>query len=152
MEPSKSNFKSVQDFRDAELENFKKLSSLIVESTKIQNWVPKIRGKSLSNEELKARRIWHKGSVITWAPYLKSILGLSFGFITNDDWTLLLHRSEMSDVEYEKIKLCLSRLFNHPLWDEPEGELDSLLVSAQKQNDYFNKRGLTEKFVLVGVN
>jgi hypothetical protein len=152
LEPSKANFKSIGDYRDAELENFKEVAALIVETTNLNKWVPKIRGKSLSSEELKARRIWHKGSVITWAPYLRSILSLSFGFITTEERINLLYRPEMTNTEREKIKLFLNRLFSHPIWDEPEGELDSLLVSAQKQDEYFNKKGLTEKFVLVGVN
>jgi hypothetical protein len=46
--------------------------------------------------------------------------------------------------------VCLRRLFSHPMWDDPEPQIDSLLVSAQKQDDLFNQKGLTEKYVLYG--
>lgn len=152
LEPSTANFKSVADFRDAELENFKELASLLVECGYLNNWVSNIRGKALTNIELKARRIWHKGSVLTWTPYLKSILGMAFNFITNDDRYKLLYREVMDANQRDRIKVCLIRLFNHPLWDEPEGEVDSLLVSSRKQDELFNRKGLTEIYVLTGRN
>jgi len=152
LEPSTANFKSPGDFRDSELENFKELASLLVECGHLNNWVQNIRGKSLTNLELKARRIWHKGSVLTWTPYLKSILGMAFNFITNDDRNKLLYRDTMDANQKDRIKVCITRLFNHPLWDEPEGEIDSLLVSARKQDDLFNRKGLTEIYVLTGRN
>lgn len=152
LEPSTANFKSTGDFRDAELDNFKELASLFVECGFLNSWVQNIRGKSLTNIELKSRRIWHKGAVLTWTPYLKSILGMAFNFITNDDRTKLLYRETMDANQKDRIKVCLTRLFNHPLWDEPEGEIDSLLVSARKQDELFNRKGLTEIYVLTGRN
>jgi len=152
LEPSSANFKSSGDFRDSELENFNELASLLVECGYLNNWVQNIRGKSLTNIELKARRIWHKGAVLTWAPYLKSILGMAFNFITNEDREKLLYRATMDSNQKDRIRVCLNRLFNHPLWDEPEGEIDSLLVSARKQDDLFNRKGLTEIYVLTGQN
>ena len=150
LEPSTANFKSHGDFRDTELENFKELASLLVECGYLNNWVPNIRGKSLTNLELKARRIWHKGSVLTWAPYLQSILNMAFSFMTTDDRIKLLYRDTMDENQKDRIKVCLTRLFDHPLWDEPEGEIDSLLVSARKQDELFNKKGLTQIYVLTG--
>jgi len=152
LEPSSANFKSAGDFRDSELENFKEVSALLVQYGQLNNWVPNTRGKSLTNIELKARRIWHKGAVLTWAPYLKSILGMAFNFITNDDREKLLYRAVMDTNQKDRIGVCLQRLFNHPLWDEPEGEIDSLLVSARRQDDLFNRKGLTEMYVLTGRN
>ncbi len=152
LEPSQANFKSNGDFRDSELENFKDLASLLVESGQLKNWVQNIRGKNLTSIELKARRIWHKGAVLTWAPYLKSILGISLNLMTNDDRDKLLYRAAMDDNQKERMEGCLQRLFNHPLWDEPEGEVDSLLVSAKKQDELFNRKGLTEIYVLTGKN
>jgi hypothetical protein len=151
-EPSSANFKSSGDFRDSELENFKEVSALLVQYGQLNNWVPNTRGKSLTNIELKARRIWHKGAVLTWAPYLKSILGMAFNFITNDDREKLLYRAVMDTNQKDRIGVCLQRLFNHPLWDEPEGEIDSLLVSARRQDELFNRKGLTEMYVLTGRN
>ncbi|SMC94476.1 hypothetical protein [Pedobacter nyackensis] len=152
LEPSTAPFKSIADFRDAELENFRELASLLVEYGCLNDWITNPRGKELTNIQLKARRIWHKGAVLTWAPYLKSILGSSLSFITSDDREKLLYRAIMDDNQKDRIRVSLQRLFSHPLWDEPDGEIDSLLVSARKQDELFNRKGLTEMYVLTGTS
>jgi hypothetical protein len=150
LEPSKARFNSDDDFRSAEAHNFAAISQLLVEETAIANWVPNPKGKNLSNEERKARRIWHKGSVLTWAPYLKSILYFAFHMMTSAERDHLLYRPEIDDNQKNVIRTCFNRLFSHPMWDDPDSEIDSLLVSAQKQDDLFNRQGLTENFVLYG--
>lgn len=150
LEPSSANFKSESDYRDAELENFKELAQLLVDCGYLNDWVQNIKGKDLTHLELKSRRIWHKGSVSTWSPYLESILGMAFNFITHDERKKLLYRDVMSLDQKDRIRGCLERLFNHPLWDEPKGEIDNLLVSATKQIDLFDRKGLTEFYVLTG--
>lgn len=133
-----------------EVENFKEVSKILIEEAFLEDWVPFIRGKNLTNIQLKARRIWHKGSVLTWAPYLKSILCFGLQIMTNDEREKMLYRQTINDNQKKVIKTLLHRLFNHSLWDEPEGEIDSLLVSARKQDELFNRKGLTEKFVIYG--
>ncbi len=92
-----------------------------------------------------------KGAVLTWAPYLRSILYFALQAMTSDERDRLLYREPISDHQWLIVQKCLHRLFSHPLWDEPEGEVDSLLVSSRKQDDYFSKKGLTEKYVIYGV-
>lgn len=152
LEPSTANFKSSGDFRDAELENFKELAQLLVEYGYLNSWVQNIRGKELTDLQLKSRRIWHKGSVSTWSPYLESILGMAFNFMTHDERKKLLYRDVMGSDQKDRIKVCLERLFNHPLWDEPKGEIDTLLISSTKQQELFDRKGLTEIYVLTGQN
>ena len=152
LDASTANFKSAGDYRDPELKNFKEIASLLVECGHLNDWVQNARGKELTSLQLKARRIWHKGSVLTWTPYLKSVLGVSFNFLTSEDREKLLYRQVMTESEKERIKTCLVRLFGHKLWDEPEGEIDSLLVSARRQDAEFNRKGLSEKYVLTGTN
>lgn len=152
LEPSTATFKSIADFRDIELDNFKELAALLVEYGCLNDWIANPRGKELTNIQIKARRIWHKGSVLTWAPYLKSILGSSLNFITSNDREKLLYRPLMDSNQKDRISVSLQRLFNHPLWDEPDGEIDSLLVSARKQDELFNRKGLSEMYVLTGTN
>lgn len=151
LDPATAKFTSATDHRSAETQNFFDVAALLVSETKIINWVKNVKGKSLTDEQLKARRIWHKGAVLTWAPYLKSILYFSLHAMTSAEREHLLYRQAMTDTQKTIIKACLSRLFSHSLWDEPEGELDSLLVSARKQDEFFNKKGLTEKYVIYGL-
>lgn len=148
--PSEARFTSPEDYRNSEAQNFAAFAALLVQESCLEKWVPYVKGKTFSNEQLKARRIWHKGAVLTWAPYIESILYFALQFMTKVDRDRLLHRPPMSDAQLNIIKICLNRLFSHPMWDEPEGEIDTLLVSAKKQLDLFARKGLTERYVVNG--
>jgi hypothetical protein len=150
LEPASARFTSETDYRNAETANFSDVSNLLVEETGIINWVQHSKGKTLTNAQLKARRIWHKGSVLTWAPYLKSILFYALHIMTNDEREKMLYRPAITTHQKDVVQHCLNRLFSHPMWDDPEPEIDSLLVSARKQDELFNRKGLSEKFVIHG--
>jgi len=150
LEPSTAKFTSSSDFRNSETQNFADVAAMLTKETNLANWAQNIKGKTLTHEQLKARRIWHKGAVLTWAPYLRSILFFALQTMTSEEREHLLYREPMTDHQKTIISKCLARLFSHPLWDEPEGELDSLLVSARKQDELFAKKGLTEKYVIHG--
>jgi len=152
LDPASAKFTSEQDYRDSETQNFVEVTNLLVLETGISNWVPNVKGKTLTHEQLKARRIWHKGAVLTWAPYLKSVIYFALQAMTSEERERLLYRELITDHQKSIIQRCFARLFSHPLWDEPEGEVDSLLVSARKQDDLFLRKGLTEKFVIYGEN
>lgn len=150
LEPSSAKFTSEHDHRNSEAQNFADVSALLVQEACLDSWVQNVKGKTLTNEQLKARRIWHKGSVLTWSPYLKSILYFALHTMTNEEREKILYRPLITQLQQTIISKCLNRLFSHPMWDEPEGEIDSLLVSARKQDDLFIRKGLTEKYVIYG--
>jgi hypothetical protein len=150
LEPSSAKFASAEDHRTDEAENFSEVTNLLVQETSVDNWVPNVKGTTLTNSQLKARRIWHKGSVLTWSPYLKSILFFALQTMTNEERERILYREPITVLQKNIIQKCLNRLFTHPLWDEPAGEIDSLLVSSKKQDELFSRKGLTEKFVIHG--
>jgi hypothetical protein len=152
LEPSTARFISEGDYRNTEVANFGDVANLLIQETHIENWVQNVKGKTLTNVQLKARRIWHKGSVLTWGPYLKSILYFALQIMTNDQREKMLYRPAISEQQKDIIRHCLNRLFSHPMWDDPEAEIDSLLVSARRQDDLFNRKGLTESFVLHGAS
>lgn len=150
LEPATAKLGSNSDFRNSETQNFAELAAILTRETNLEAWTPNVKGRTLTDEQLKSRRIWHKGAVLTWAPYLQSIIFFALQVATNDEREHLLYREPISDKQKNIISTCLGRLFSHPLWDEPVGELDSLLVSARKQDDFFSKKGLTEKYVIYG--
>ena len=151
LQPSTALFDTEYDYRNQEVSNFQALAELIVEGSSLDEWVQRQGGNvSISNIQLKARRIWHKGSVLTWGPYLKDIIINTFNLKTEDERTKLLYRSELTAEDKARIKTYLGRLFSHPMWDSPEGEIDSLLVSAKKQKDLFDRNRLTPLYVLTG--
>lgn len=150
LEPSNARVTTANDFRNSEVENFKELATIIVQEGFLNDWVTHSKGKTLTNVQLKARRIWHKGSVLTWAPYLKSVLYFALQIMTSEEREKMLYRPPINDNQKSIIRTCLKRLFGHNMWDSPETEIDSLLVSAKKQDELFNRKGLTEKYVLHG--
>ena len=151
LQPSAALFDTVDDYRNHEVANFQALTELMVEEGFLRAWVHRQSGTALSNVQLKARRIWHKGSVLTWSPFLKDIIINTFNIRTEDERTKLLYRPELTSDDKQRIKTFLARLFNHPMWDMPEGEIDSILVSAKKQDDLFRRNGLTSLHVLTGL-
>jgi hypothetical protein len=152
LQPSPALFDTTADYRNHEVANFKIFSELLAEQSFLKDWVQRIPNKVLTNVQLKARRIWHKGSVLTWSPYLKDIIINTFNMKTEDERVRLLYRLEMTNDDRERIHTYLSRLFNHPMWDMPEGEIDSILVSAKKQEELFRRNGLTSIYILTGSN
>jgi hypothetical protein len=150
LQPSTARFDTIEDYRNQEVANFQALAELIVEEGFLKEWVQRSRNVTLSDVQLKSRRIWHKGSVLTWGPYLQDIIINTFNLKTVDERTKLLYRPELTGEDRGRIKTYLTRLFTHPMWDMPEGEIDSILVSARRQKDLFDRNGLTELYVLTG--
>ena len=70
--------------------------------------------------------------------------------MTNEERDKILYREAITNHHKNIIQKCLNRLFTHPIWDEPAGEIDSLLASSKKQDALFARKGLTEKFVIHG--
>jgi hypothetical protein len=150
LEPSAAKFTAIDDHRNSEVENFAEVSNLLVQEAYLDSWIQNVKGRALTNTQLKSRRIWHKGSVLTWAPYLKTILYFALQIMTSEEHEKMLYRASITELQKSIIQKCFNRLFTHPMWDEPEGEIDSLLVSAKRQDELFNRKGLTEKFVIHG--
>jgi hypothetical protein len=149
--PSNSLFDSVADFRNQEKSNFQTLSKIIEEKSMIKSWIPTKRNITLTTEQTKAKRIWHKGSVMTWGPMLQDILINSCNLKTSEERQKLLYRQLLTQDQIDRIDTYLDRLFSHSLWIDNNPEIDKLLISASKQEDLFNKHSLTINYVLTGV-
>ena len=150
LQPSTALFDTATDFRNNEVENFQMLASALVDEGHLKDWVQRQGNTSLTNIQLKARRIWHKGAVLTWTPYLKDIIINTFNMMTEDERIHLLYRQKMNQSDEDRFRVCLHRLFSHPMWDSPEGEIDSLLVSAQKLRAPVKSHTLTGSCRTVG--
>jgi hypothetical protein len=150
LSPSKALFDSVADFRNNESANFSIVSKILADKTLIDKWIPTKRNVSFSQEQLKARRIWHKGAVMTWGPMLQDIIINACNMTTTGEREKLLYRPTLTSDQIDRIGTFFDRLFNHTLWVDPNPEIDKLLVSASKQEDLFNKHFLTINYVLTG--
>ncbi|MHB8088850.1 MAG: ParB/RepB/Spo0J family partition protein [Anaerolineaceae bacterium] len=150
LSPSKALFDSVKDFRNHEVDNFSKFSKILMEKSCIGSWVPFKRNAPSSQIQLKARRIWHKGSVMTWGPMIQDIIINACNMKTADEREKLLYRQALTHDQVERAETCLDRLFNHTLWVDPNPEIDKLLASATKQEELFTRSSLTASYVLTG--
>ncbi|EKJ86112.1 ParB-like nuclease family protein [Leptospira meyeri] len=150
LHPSSSLFDQPNDFRNSEVENFKILSKVIVESSHLADWIPSKKNESLNSAQKRVRRIWHKGAVLTWGPYMKDIIINVFNILTEPEREKLLYRAKITNEQTERLEACFSRLFSHSLWDSTDSTIDSLLVSSRKQDELFNKLNLTRAYVLTG--
>ena len=148
--PSSALFDSIADFRNREINNFQTLSKIIEEKTFIDKWIPTKRNITQTTEQIKAKRIWHKGAVMTWGPMLQDILINSCNLRTVDERQKLLYRQNLTQDQIERINTCLERLFNHSLWVDNNPEIDKLLMSASRQEALFNKYLLTINYILTG--
>lgn len=149
--PSKARFNTEQDYRDAEGRNFAALAEILVEQTGLVDWVPAPGSNTtLTNVQRKARRIWHKGSVQTWMPYLESILIVALHQMTSEERGKKLYRADLSNESKQVVTQLCKRLFSHNLWDDPDPAIDALLVSAKKQDELFINKGLTQNYVVYG--
>jgi hypothetical protein len=148
--PSSALFDSVADFRNQEISNFQTLSKIIEDKAIIDKWIPTKRNITLTTEQIKARRIWHKGAVMTWGPMLRDILINSCNIKTEDERQKLLYRQSLAPDQIDRINTYLERLFNHSLWVDSNPEIDKLLLSASRQEDLFKKYSLTIDYILTG--
>jgi hypothetical protein len=148
LSPTESTIDSVSDYRDAESENFAIISNIIVQKGYLVNWTSSKKG--ITPEQQKARRIWTKGSVITWAPMLNTMINATFQLFDQNDQKKNLYRAQMTDNEKEKFELFFDRLFNHPFWSQNDPTIDKALGAATSVKDIFDKQGLNSGYILNG--
>jgi len=151
LQPSDAIFDSNNDYRNSEVDNFHVLSSILTEEGMLSKWVSRQKNAVLTQEQLKSRRIWHKGSLLTWGPYIKDIIINVFNIQTEPERERLLYRPRITEDQTQRMRAQLQRIFRHPMWDSPEGEIDTLLSSAKKQEDLFTRNRLTRTYVLTGL-
>ncbi len=147
--PSNVQVESENDFRDSERENFQILSDLLVEEGFLKDWRP---SKSDTNPiHQKARRIWTKASVLTWAPYMNTMINSIFLLFDPKDQEKNLYRPKMNEEQKDLFKKFLHRLFNHPFWMQNDPTIDKALAAATSIKEIFEKQGLTTSYIRDGV-
>jgi hypothetical protein len=146
--PSLVEVESELDFRDSEKENFQILSDLLVSEGFLNDWTPNKKDNTPKHQ--KARRIWTKASVLTWAPYLNTMINAIFKLFDPSQQDKNLYRSKMNDAQKEEFRLFLNRLFNHPFWLQNDATIDKALGAATNVKAIFEKQGLTTTYILNG--
>lgn len=146
--PNEIDVDSENDFRDSEKENFLILSELLVEEGFLKEWVP--NKKETDVVKLKARRIWTKAALLTWSPFLKTMINATFQLYDPNMQAKNLYRTKMNDSQKELLKKFLNRLFNHPFWLQNDTTIDKALGAASSVSNIFEQQGLTSNYILNG--
>ena len=139
---------SVKDYRDDECLNFSIIADIIVDKGYLKNWTSNKKG--LSPDQQKARRIWTKGSVITWSPMMNVMINAIFQLFDKEEIAKNLYRPKMSDDQKQKFELFFTRVFNHPFWDQNDPTIDKALGAATSVKDIFDKQGLNSEYIRLG--
>ena len=101
-------------------------------------------------EQKRARRIWHKASVLTWGPMLKDITINSCAINLEEEREKLLYRPSITKDQIDRLKACFKRIFDNTLWLSPDKDIDAKLTTSTKQDALFNQYGLTKYYVVTG--
>ena len=146
--PSATDVDSENDFRDSEKENFQILSELLEEEGFLKEWIP--NKNETDPIKLKARRIWTKAAVLTWAPYMNTMINAIFQLFDPSQQSKNLYRQKMTDSQKDQFRIFLKRLFNHPFWLQNDPTIDKALAAASSLKDIFEKQGLTTTYIING--
>jgi hypothetical protein len=136
------------DYRDSEVENFKIITEIIVEKGCLNDWTPSKKG--LTPAQQKARRIWTKGSVLTWAPLINSMINATFQLFDPNEQSKNLYRAKMTESQKKNFELFFHRLFNHPFWTQNDPVIDKALAASTSVKDIFIQQGLVWTFIQNG--
>ncbi|UUS59678.1 MULTISPECIES: chromosome partitioning protein ParB [unclassified Acinetobacter] len=148
LNPSDAVIDSIDDFRDSEKNNYHLLAKILVEESGIEKWSP---NKQDSNPEaIKARRIWNKASVLTWAPFLSAMLNAIFKLFDKESQDKKLYRHTMTEDEQKELRLFLNRLFNHPFWLQNDPAIDKAFAAASSLKSLFDQQNLKIQYILSG--
>jgi len=146
--PSIAEVDSEIDFRDSEKENFQIVSDLLVTEGFLKDWIP--NKKDTNSINLKARRIWTKASILTWAPYMNTMINAIFKLFDPAQQEKNLYRQKMTEAQREEFRMFLNRLFNHPFWLQNDPTIDKALAAASSLKDIFERQGLTTTYIING--
>ncbi|MDD0802547.1 MULTISPECIES: chromosome partitioning protein ParB [Acinetobacter] len=148
LNPAIATIDSDHDHRDHEKENFQIFSKILAEESGLDKWSQ--NKKDTNIDAVKARRIWHKGSVLTWSPYLSAMINAIFKLFDKDSQDKKLYRNIMSESETTELRLFLNRLFNHPFWDQNDETIDKALTAATAVPALFEQHRLNFTYIQTG--
>lgn len=148
LNPADSIIDSSDDFRDSEKNNYHLLATILAEESKIDKWSP--NKHATDPEAIKARRIWNKASVLTWAPFLSAMLNAIFKLFDKESQDKKLYRHTMTENEQKELRLFLKRLFNHPFWLQNDPAIDKAFAAASSLKSLFDQQNLKIQYILSG--
>ena len=148
LKPSKATVDSGQDFRGSEIDNFEIISEIIAVKGYLKDWTSS--KKNLNPHQKKVRRIWMKGSVITWSSLINTMINATFQLFDPDSQEKNLYRTKMTDAQQENFNTFFERLFDHPFWDQNDATIDKALSASTGVKGIFENAGLTSDYILTG--
>jgi hypothetical protein len=124
--------------------------TIIAEEGLIDRWEPNRNDAT----HKKAERIFSAGSIRAWVKILRDVLNahLQLYRVGPEEISRVLYR-QMSDGDFEWVKKFVRRIFDHPVWEEPD-TLDADISKRLTKDDdttalsLVRERGLTVDWIL----
>lgn len=144
-QPVTDNLASAAYKRDHEINNNVRLMNLFFDLS-LCNWNP----TAAANDQTRIRleRIYGSKSVLAWSEIFKSAVCAQLK-IYDDDMTRPFYR-ELSESEWDDIKMMTSRLLTWPFWSSPPNtEIDSQLSTNKTAlKAWFKEKGLATGYLM----
>ena len=102
--------------------------------------------------QLRLNRVFSSKSFMAWCELLRDAVCAKLELYDADDKAKAFYR-ELSDTDFQKIRMIVERLLNWPLWLSPvNSDIDSYLSGNKSAlKDWFRGKGLRAEYLL-GVN
>lgn len=114
------------------------------------SWNPKATRDDTN--QIRLNRAFSSKSFMAWSELLRDAVCAKLELFDADDKAKAFYR-ELSDVDFQKIRMIVERLLNRPLWmSPPNSEIDNYLSGNKSAlKDWFRGKGLSAGYLL-GVN
>jgi hypothetical protein len=114
------------------------------------SWNPKATRDDIN--QIRLNRAFSSKSFMAWSELLRDAVCAKLELFDADDKAKAFYR-ELSDVDFQKIRMIVERLLNWPLWlSAPNSEIDNYLSGNKSAlKDWFRGKGLSAGYLL-GVN
>lgn len=144
--PTDDDLTKISYLRDKEIENTIKLCNIIYDEI-LHKWdSTKTENDLIQN---KLNRMFRSKSIMAWSELLRDAISAKLEIIDQDEKMILFYR-EISDENFEKIKLVFRRLVNWNIWEMPiNSDIDRILSDNKSEiKKYFKEKGLTTGYLL----
>ena len=147
-EPTGDDLTDVKQLRHKEIENLIRLCNILDEEI-LHHWDAKKTNQDSVQNQLS--RMFQSKSIMAWSDLLKDAILIKLDIVDRDEQARIFYR-ELSDKDFEKIRLAVQRLIDWNVWKSPnESPIDRMLANNKERvKTFFRDNGLTVSFLAGG--
>lgn len=144
--PTEDDLTSDYYKREKEISNAIKLCNIIDEEV-LHKWDSSKSDNDITQNKLN--RMFRSKSIMAWSELFRDAIAAKLEISDQDEKAQLFYR-EISDSEFEKIRLIFRRLVNWNIWELPiNSDIDRVLSDNKSEvKKYFKEKNLTTGYLL----